>query len=271
MRIHNKPEVFLISRPTIDWREMNRYLNKVGERTEIDVNQWADQATKDLSNYKPGEVLVELSGRFCYRSWAPGANKNVTKIRSDRTEYLGNILESGHGSVLEHANFTFIFDDVSRVFTHELVRHRAGVAISQESLRFVRLSDIPFWFPEWAEDDESLMVRCIQLIEEMEKHQIWMAKHFRLDDPDVPFSEKKAKTSFMRRFAPIGVSTGIICTINVRALRHIIYMRTALAAEEEMRIVMDQVAEQVLREVPNLMQDYSPNEHREWIPSFLKV
>ena len=40
--------------------------------------------------------------------------------------------------------------NVSRVATHELVRHRAGVAVSQESLRFVRLDDLPFWFPEWA-------------------------------------------------------------------------------------------------------------------------
>ena len=38
------------------------------------------------------------------------------------------------------------------MFTHELVRHRVGTSISQESLRFVRLDDLPFWFPDWAQE-----------------------------------------------------------------------------------------------------------------------
>ena len=101
--------------------------------------------------------------------------------------------------------------------------------------------------------------------------QTWMAGHFGLDDDGVPFAEKKHKTSFMRRFAPDGVATGMLCTINVRALRHIIYMRTALAAEEEIRIVFDQVARLALEAAPNLMQDYSPDENGEWVPEFLKV
>ena len=46
--------------------------------------------------------------------------------------------------------FSFVLHNVSRVVTHELVRHRPGTAVSQESLRFVRLTDIPFWFPDWA-------------------------------------------------------------------------------------------------------------------------
>ena len=91
------------------------------------------------------------------RPWAPGLNANVSKVREDSAEYLRNILKSGHGSVLEHANFTFLFHNVSRVFTHELVRHRAGAAYSQESMRFVRLTDIPFWFPDWAKADKELM------------------------------------------------------------------------------------------------------------------
>ena len=115
------------------------------------------------------------------------------------------------------------------------------------------------------------MRRNIALLEQMEAHQVWMAEHFGLDDEGVPFAEKKAKTSFMRRFAPDGVATGMLCTINVRAIRHIIYMRTALAAEEEIRLVMDDVARLALEATPDLMQDYSPNEDLEWVPDFLKV
>jgi thymidylate synthase (FAD) len=266
-RLIERPEVFLVGQPSLDWDEIRRYLYKVEDRTDSHAVDWLSRVNKESA----GEALVELGGRLCYRSWVPGANVNVTKIREDSGEYLGNILKSGHGSVLEHANYSFIFDDVSRVFTHEMVRHRAGVAVSQESMRFVRLTDIPFWFPEWAREDKALMAQSLIVLRMLEGHQQWMAKHFGLDNPNVPFAEKKHKTSFMRRFAPDGVATGMLCTINVRSIRHIIYMRTALGAEEEIRLVMDDVARLALEATPNLMQDYSPNENQEWIPEFLKV
>jgi thymidylate synthase (FAD) len=258
-----KPEVFLIAQPALDVTEFERYLDEIGV---TDPGRVVDGLP--LSD---GEALVMVGGKLCYRSWEPGLNANVTKIRENPEEYLGNILNSGHGSVLEHANYSFILHNVSRVLTHELVRHRVGMAYSQESLRFVRLTDLPVWFPSWALLDTALMGEAQLLLQHMEEFQQWMAWHFKLDDESVPFSEKKHKTSFMRRFAPEGVATGILATINVRALRHIIYMRTALGAEEEIRLVMDQIAEKTLEAVPNLMQDYKPNENREWIPEFLKV
>ena len=268
-RVIESPEVFLVSKPELNWDQVLRYLKKVGERTDTKAVDWIDRAYEQTAS--DGEALVEFGGRLCYRSWVPGTNVNVTKVRENSREYLGNILSSGHGSVLEHANYSFVFDDVSRVFTHEMVRHRAGVAVSQESMRFVRLTDIPFWFPEWAREDKELMDRSINLLHAMEEHQIWMAEHFGLDDDGVPFSEKKHKTSFMRRFAPDGVATGMLCTINIRALRHIIHMRTSIHAEEEIRLVLDQVAQLSLETTPDLMQDYSPDENREWIPEFFKV
>lgn len=258
-----KPEVYLIARPQVEFNELGRYLDDIGVSD-------SDEVIGRMSGYD-GETLVEIGGKLCYRSWEPGLNANVTKVREDPEEYLGNILKSGHGSVLEHANYSFILHNVSRVLTHELVRHRTGMAYSQESLRFVRLTDLPFWFPAWALEDRALMAQAVDLLAHMEVFQEWMTDHFGLNDEGVPFSEKKHKTSFMRRFAPEGVATGILMTVNVRALRHIIYMRTALGAEEEIRLVMNLVAEAALAEVPNLMQDYSPNEHREWIPEFLKV
>lgn len=263
MRIVERPEVFLVSKPSLDWSEVRRYLEKK------DGLEWADRVEEGDST--DGEALVEFGGRLCYRSWKPGLNANVSKVREDSRDYHGNILKSGHGSVLEHANFSFVFDDVSRVFTHEMVRHRAGVAVSQESMRFVRLTDIPFWFPEWCRNDWALMERNLELLTHMEEHQVWMAEHFKLDDEGVPFSEKKAKTSFMRRFAPDGVATGMLCTMNIRAVRHVVYMRTSLGAEEEIRLVMDDVARLSLDAFPDLMQDYSPNEDLEWVPEFLKV
>jgi thymidylate synthase (FAD) len=265
MRLLDGPEVFLVAYPTLDWAVVRRYLDEVGG----EALEWADRV--EGSGLSDGEALVEFGGRLCYRSWTEGLNPNISRVRRDSTAYLGNILESHHGSVIEHANYSFVFHHVSRVFTHELVRHRAGAAYSQESMRYVRLDDLPFWFPEWARDDPDLMGRSIDLLTQMERHQRWMAEHFGLDDPGVPFSTKKARTSFMRRFAPDGVATGVLCTMNIRTLRHVIYMRTAISAEEEIRIVFDQVAELCLEKFPELMQDYKSNEWQEWIPDFVKV
>jgi thymidylate synthase (FAD) len=261
------PEVFLVASPKIEFEGMQEYLDRV------EGQEWWDRVTHDDDAFfaAEGEVLVEFGGRLCYRSWAPGLNANVTKIREDSREYLGNILASKHGSVLEHANYSFVLHNVSRVLTHEFVRHRVGIAVSQESLRFVRLTDIPMWMPEWVKDYPVVEAYARDLVQHMEDFQTFMAAVFELDSPDVPFSEKKHKTSFMRRFAPEGVATGMLVTINVRTLRHIIAMRTSLGAEEEIRIVCDQIAGKTLEAVPNLMQDYSVNEDREWIPEFLKV
>jgi thymidylate synthase (FAD) len=264
------PEVYLISKPSLDFEAMLDYLDTV------DGREWAERNFDTGAGRDPqqgdGEDLIEFGGRLCYRSWKPGLNANVTKVREDSAQYLGHILEVGHGSVLEHANYTFVFHNVSRVFTHELVRHRAGTAFSQESMRFVRLTDIPFWFPEWSKQDPEFMALAKDLLMRMEEFQVYMADHFGLDDEGVPFEEKKAKTSFMRRFAPDGVATSIQMTANVRALRHMITMRTDKAAEEEIRIVFDQVAEIMAMETPNLFQDFGRDaDTGMWTPDNKKV
>ena len=154
--------------------------------------------------------------------------------------------------------------------THELIRHRPGVAISQESLRFVRLADIPFWFPDWALADAELMKRATALLEQMEEFQLWMAGHFGLDEEGVPFHEKKHKTSFMRRFAPDGVATGLLWTANIRTLRHTIEARTDAGAEEEIRLVFGKIAELMRAEAPALFGDYEIADGA-WLPKWRKV
>ena len=222
-----------------------------------------------------GIVYVRRNGNGawcgnCYRSWEPGLNPNVTRIRTDQAKYLENILASAHGSVLEHVSFTFVLHNVSRVLTHELVRHRPGTAVSQESLRFVRLADIPIWFPEWAREDEELMKRAGTLLAEMENFQRWMAEHFGLDAEGVPFHEKKHKTSFMRRFAPDGVATGLVWSANVRTLRHTIESRTDPGAEEEIRLVFGKIGELMRAEAPALFGDYEIRDGA-WVPGWRKV
>lgn len=257
-----EPQVHLIGRPDLDYDEIAAYLSDVGGES------WLERV--DRGELDDAQNLAEFAGRICYRSWEPGLNPNVTRIRTDQDKYLQNILASAHGSVLEHVSFNFVFHNVSRVATHELVRHRAGVAVSQESLRFVRLDDLPFWFPDWAQQDAELMSRAQGLLEQIEEFQRWMAGHFGLDDEGVPFAEKKAKTSFMRRFAPEGLGTGLVWTANIRTLRHVIENRTAPGAEEEIRLLFGKVGELMVKEAPALFGDYTI-EDGAWVPGWRKV
>ena len=183
-------------------------------------------------------------------------NPNVTKVRKENREYLANIIKVKHGSVIEHSYLNFIFADVSRVFTHELVRHRAGVAISQESLRFVRLEDLGQWLPTVIRENMEAVEIFNRTFEELENLQLKLAQVFSLDDPALPFEQKKVVTSAMRRIAPIGLSTTIGWTVNFRALRWILEMRTHESAEEEIRLVFGRVGQIVTERYPNMFGDF---------------
>lgn len=271
------PRARLLARPQMNWAAVADYLGEIGGMA------WYDRVHPHLTPdghpiASDAELLVEFAGRRCYRSWAPGLNANVTKVREDTDAYLGNILSSEHGAVLEHAQFTFDFADVSRVFTHELVRHRAGVAISQESLRYVRLTDLGFRIPTiladgpdvWVSDPGTGVAHAsgghtttmhdavVSLVENLEEFQRTAAQAFGLDDEGVPFHYKKEVTSALRRLAPIGLSTGMVWSANVRTLRFVIEKRTDWAAEEEIRLVFDQVLRIMRDECPALFADFAP-------------
>ena len=258
-----RPEVFLIARPSLDLAGMRGYLESVGGES------WLDRRLEETDGEpNSGEHLVEFSGRACYRSWEPGLNPNVTRIRTDQAAYFKNLLRSAHGSVLEHASYSFALRNVSRVFTHELVRHRAGSAFSQESLRYVRLTDIGFRIPPAL---EPVREQVVNIVEQLEEFQLSAARELGIDDEGVPFHVKKEITSALRRLAPIGLSTDIIWTANVRTLRHVIEMRTAEGAEEELRMVFDRIARIMKNEAPNLFQDFRRDDAGSWVPEYRKV
>lgn len=221
------------------------------------------------------EQLIELLARRCYKSFAVGLNPNVTKIRTDSAEYHANIAKQMHGSVMAHGHCTYAFEDVSRVFTHEVVRNHTGNDMSQESLRYVRLDDIRFWTPpilanEKAERrviaryDESVSSDYTtpqEIVDHAVKTCEWaqkaLAQYFDIDNIK-DFEVKKKLTSAFRRVAPEGLATGIGMTFNIRSLRWIIEQRTAPWAEEEIRIVFGDVARDAIGRWPMLFQDIEP-------------
>jgi len=253
------PRVFLIGESAANLIGIKDYLAHIG------ADDWRSDAPTD------SEYLMEFMGRLCYRSWKPGMNPNVSKVRAENLDYLQNIVVTKHGSVLEHPVTHWVVADISRIGTHELVRHRAGCAYSQESLRFVRLTDLGLWLPPEAESQPWLAQLFEQKFKDLEELQKQMAERLGLDDEGKKFKEKKVLTSMMRRLAPDGLATTIGCTFNFRALRHIIEMRTAESAESEIRLVFDQVARIAKARWPNIMKDYERNDKGEWVTPNRKV
>ena len=239
------PKVYHVASTEVDRDALYKYLEAVrAESFETDAGSSA-------------ELLSEVAGRLCYRSFLPGLNANVTKVREGNQVYLKSILDSKHGSVFEHASDTYILHNISRVLTHELVRHRAGCAYSQESLRYVRLDKLKCWYPEIfsAQDQAASRLREIwtKVFTVLEDAQIEMTDLLGLDQ--LPFNLKKKLTSAMRRLAPLGLATSIMITANHRAWRHLIAMRTSRHAEEEIRLAFGMVFKSQAAAYPNIYQD----------------
>ena len=270
---HVEPKVYLLARSVVDDDEMRHWLNDVGAKN---YDMPGPEAGSDASR------LVMHAGKRCYMSFEPGLNPNVTKVRTDMGEFIDNILKVGHGSVLEHASFTFAIENVSRVFTGEMNRHRAGMAISEGSMRYIRFDDIPYWIPtsirEHYSDDENVSRKKHRSRIVFEKAFRSMEEHYKqlLDiwadelAPGSKFSQKKQITSMMRRIIGMGVASGGVWTGNLRALRHIFTMRCAASAEEEILLVASMMLGRMIAEEPNFFRDFEKVKGY-WKPKYDKV
>ncbi len=261
-----EPQVFCIGETKLNRNELENWLMALG------VPDWSTDAKDEISE------LVEIEGRGCYLSFGTGMNENITRVRKENKDYVEHIVSVGHGSVLEHSMINFQILDVSRVFTHELVRHRVGVAISQESLRYVRVNDLGYWIPPCLEDiphiddifkahwESSKEVYQSILFEAGLKEASLSNVNINEEDFEevinyfnqLPFDRKKAYTSAARRFLPIGMATKIGWSCNIRTLRSVLEMRTHPSSEEELRCVFNKIGFIAMERWPYLFSDYTP-------------
>jgi len=257
-----EPQVVKIAETSLDPDGVRQMADFYG------AQDWLKKSRKIQPN--DSEFLIELSGRACYKSFGPGLNPNVKKVRDNPRDYITNVLEKADGSILEHASVTFAFLNVSRIFTHELVRHRAGTAISQESLRYVRPRQIDIWLPP---DIESASKEFKRAINEITKRYRSLEERFDWDKMN--FEQKKRVTSALRRILPDGIATNLIWTANHRTLRWVIEMRTDPGAEIEIRKVFGKVADICIKDYPLLYADFTRKELSDrtfqYIPKFSKV
>ncbi len=237
MNVVREPQVYLVGRQRVDTREIDRFLtdHEMGWETDTEVG---------------AERLAEMGGRVCYMSFGKGRKTNA--------EYLGNIIGVGHGSVLEHGVWNFVFTGVSRSFTHELVRHRAGFGYSQLSQRYVDESTADFVEPDCIADDPELHAIWLESIRQ--SHAAYcrlvegLARKFE-SEPSGTLRRKLARQA-ARSVLPNATETKIFVTANARALRHFIELRANEHAETEIRAVAVKVLRLMQKEAPNIFGDY---------------
>ena len=249
VRVITEPGVYLVGKQTVNDAALDRFLADHGVAWESDSEVAA-------------EVLTETAGRVCYMSFArprPGGN----------SAYLTHIKEVGHGSVLEHAVWSFLITGVSRSLTHELVRHRAGFGYSQLSQRYVDESVAEYVEPDVIARDPELHAVWLDAVTHAHAAYVKLAERLnaKLADPQAAAAamlppdadrttRRKAARQAARSVLPNATETKVFVTANARALRHFLESRGSAFAEPEIRKLANAMLDVLQAESPNLFGDY---------------
>lgn len=243
VRVVTRPEVCLIGRPSLDGKGLDRFLERGGTRG------WRTDAET------PAQAIVEVAARSCYDSFKrgrPGGNR----------AHLTHLIDAGHGSCLEHVSFTLALAGISRSVTHELIRHRAGMAYSQRSQRFVDESDSAFVLPPGIPDDpesaayRSWLVACAESLQSYRRlvGDLGAVPEF-LAIAD-PTARRKAIRQTARAVLPNCTETVIVATGNARAWRNVLEQRGSPFADAEIRRLAVAIYRVLLPEAPDLFADF---------------
>jgi thymidylate synthase (FAD) len=252
-----KPVVYLVGRPSLAEEGLKKFFEDENVFFSIEGNpltrmKFLEEKQKEwlINTSNAAEILCMTAGKICYNAYGVGNN--------DIEPYIRNIIESGHHSVIEHVQWNFIIKG-SRIWSHEHVRHRIGVAISQRSQRYVKESDANFIMPpeirrntktkdifkKSIERNQKAYNRLIRLLSEDIKEQV----------PDSTLRVKTVRSS-ARSLMPNATETFIFWSANARALRHFIDLRAKQSAEWEIREVAIQILKIMREEAPNIFADY---------------
>ncbi len=238
MKIVRQPRVYLVGRQIVDQTQVDRFLRE-------------HEITWSTDSEVGAEALCEMAGRVCYMSFGKGRKTNE--------EYLGNIIGVGHGSVLEHAVWNFVIAGVSRSFTHELIRHRAGFGYSQLSQRYVDESTADFVEPECIASDAELHTIWLESIRQSHEAycRLVAGLEHKFASEASPTLRRKLARQAARSVLPNATETKIFVTGNARAWRHFIELRANEHAETEIRVVATEILRVLQAESFSIFGDYT--------------
>ena len=198
-----------------------------------------------LLRYTPvPEKTVAMSARLCYSPI--GAAQLEEKITDEQAAKLvRKLVEMGHFSTLEHVTFTFAIEGVSRVLTHQLVRHRIA-SYSQQSQRYVKEHDFETILPL------SIAARPA----EREKFEKLMSEIRTLY---TEWAEMGIPAEDARYILPNAAETKIVVTMNVRSLYNFFSLRCCTRAQWEIRALAEKMLAEVKEVAPVLFEKAGPS------------
>ena len=191
-----------------------------------------------LIRYTPEpERAVALAGRLCY---SPVGVDDLDEKMSDDAVYklVGKLAGLGHMSTFEHASFTFAVEGVSRVLTHQLVRHRIA-SYSQQSQRYVAERDFEHIVPLSVDKNPAAREKFLSLMENIKKTYNELC--------DMGINKEDS-----RYVLPNATETKIVITMNARSLYNFFELRCCYRAQWEIRILAEKMLELVRAVAPVL-------------------
>lgn len=248
-----QPGVASLARPQVHLASLQPFLN--GFESSLGFSSYLNDPTPLAS----GAQLCKIAGQTCYASFSPKRTMNANAVR-----YFNNIMSSGHGSVLEHANYSFFVYGISRSLTHEMIRHRAGFGYSQLSQRYVSGRVLRFVERPEFQDDGELHRSFLRRIDgaHAEYHRIaenllqQQAAGTTILSAEAKTDLRKKVNQAARAVLPNETETILVATGNVRAWRHFVEMRASPHSETEIRALAVRIFLCLCRMEPLLFGDY---------------
>jgi thymidylate synthase (FAD) len=194
--------------------------------------------------------VIYTACRTCYSEEAP---ESIFQRAVDgdfdpakMQKLISSVIESGHGSTIEHVVFTFAITGVSRTLSHQLVRHRAGVAFDQQSQRYVKFKGQATMLPHSiAEADPELRARY--------EEQISGSLELYGDMLGAGLPGEDARFVF-----PNAARTNLVMTTNLRALIHMSGLRLCTMAQWEIRRLFQLIRHEIFQVSPFLGSFLAP-------------
>ena len=189
------------------------------------------------------ERTVALAARLCY---SPIGAEELAETMSEQqvNRLLRKVLELGHLSTLEHASFTFAVEGVSRVLTHQLVRHRIA-SYSQQSQRYVKEHDFEYIIPP-SVAASPLAKEKFDLLMESIRQTYEQLLSLGVHQEDARYCLANA------------TETKIVITMNARTLLHFFQLRCCTRAQWEIRRLAQTMLTEVRRVAPILFAKAGP-------------
>lgn len=194
--------------------------------------------------------LMETAGRTAYQSRDKITQESAVK-------FIAMLRKRHHESVLEHSCMVVEFNDLSRGFTHELVRHRLA-SFTQESTRYVDENTFKIVIPPNKDPDEKLVELTLP---DGAKQKVSFKDWAELNEQ---MYRGLRAAGWMpqdaRQILPTGIKSQIVVTANLREWRHIFKMRCAVDAHWEIRKVMVDLLKEVQQKIPVVFDDFKISE-----------